>query len=138
MEEKLTDQELARRAKLPKYKELGVDPFGTRYEWKDQIRDIRAKYGELSAEELTEKNIGSDISDIVSMESEKTFSSIGHILRLGGNTDGETARHVNTDVLLRKGVGKIALNGNGSEIKEGIALENRPNERGAAVDTACR
>ena len=70
------------------------------------------------------------------MESEETLSGIGHILRLGGNTDGEAARHVNTDVLLRKGIGKIALNGNRSEIKEGIALENRPNERGSAVDTA--
>lgn len=57
MEEKLNDQEQVRLDKLPKYEELGVDPFGTRYEWKDQIRDIRAKYGELSAEELTEKNI---------------------------------------------------------------------------------
>ena len=57
MEEKLTDQEQARLDKLPKYEELGVDPFGKRYEWKDQIRDIRAKYGELSGEDLTEKAI---------------------------------------------------------------------------------
>ena len=53
MEEKLTDQEEARRAKLPQYKALGVDPFGQRYDWKDQIRDLRAKYGERSAEELS-------------------------------------------------------------------------------------
>ena len=45
MEEKLTDQEEARRAKLPQYKALVVDPFGQRYDWKDQIRDLRAKYG---------------------------------------------------------------------------------------------
>lgn len=62
MEEKLTDQEEARRAKLAKYAELGVDPFGSRYEWKDQIKDIRAKYGELSADELTEKAIEVDIA----------------------------------------------------------------------------
>ena len=62
MEEKLNDQEQVRLDKLPKYEELGVDPFGTRYEWKDQIRDIRAKYGELSAEELTEKNIEVDVA----------------------------------------------------------------------------
>lgn len=35
MEEKLTDQEEARRAKLSKYEALGVNPFGSRYEWKD-------------------------------------------------------------------------------------------------------
>lgn len=55
MEEKLTDQEQARHQKLAKYEELGVDPFGSRYEWKDQIRDIRKNYGSLTAEELEEK-----------------------------------------------------------------------------------
>ena len=57
MEEKLTDQELARRAKLPKYKELGVDPFGQKYDWKNQIRDIRKEYGEVEAEELSSKEV---------------------------------------------------------------------------------
>ena len=57
IEEKLTDQEKARIDKLPRYRELGVDPFGSRYDWKDQIRDLRANYGELSAEELKEKAI---------------------------------------------------------------------------------
>lgn len=52
MDEQLNDQEQARREKLAKYEELGVDPFGKRYDWKDQIRDIRKKYGSLSAEEL--------------------------------------------------------------------------------------
>ena len=56
-EEKLNDQELARRAKLPRYEELGVDAFGSRYEWKDSIKDLRAKYGSLTEEELAEKQI---------------------------------------------------------------------------------
>ena len=51
-ETKLSDQEEARRAKLPKYEELGVDPFGSRYEWKDRICDIRAAFAEKTAEEL--------------------------------------------------------------------------------------
>lgn len=55
MEEKLTDQEQARHQKLAKYEELGVDPFGSRYDWKDQIRDIRKNYGSLTVEELEEK-----------------------------------------------------------------------------------
>ena len=62
MEEKLTDQELARRAKLPKYKELGVDPFGQKYDWKNQIRDIRKEYGEVEAEELSSKEVRVDIA----------------------------------------------------------------------------
>jgi lysyl-tRNA synthetase class 2 len=56
-EEKLSDQEAVRQGKLEKYKELGVDPFGFRYEWKDQIKDIRAKYGKLTAEELAAQPI---------------------------------------------------------------------------------
>ena len=62
MEEKLTDQELARRAKLPKYKELGVDPFGQKYDWKNQIRDIRKEYGEVEAEDLSSKEVHVDIA----------------------------------------------------------------------------
>ena len=62
MEERLTDQEQARFDKLPKYEELGVDPFGKRYDWKDRICDIRSKYGELSAEELTEKAVEVDVA----------------------------------------------------------------------------
>ncbi len=56
-EEKIGDQEAARQAKLAKYRELGVDPFGSRYEWKDQIRDIRAQYGHLTGEELLAKAV---------------------------------------------------------------------------------
>lgn len=62
MEEKLTDQEQARRAKLPRYEELGIDPFGSRYDWKDRICDLREKYGELTPEELESKKIEVDIA----------------------------------------------------------------------------
>ncbi len=62
MEEKLTDQEQARVDKLPRYKELGVDPFGSRYDWKDQIRDIRRDYGDLDAETLSAKAIEVDVA----------------------------------------------------------------------------
>lgn len=57
MEEKLTDQEQARVDKLPRYEELGVDPFGKRYDWTDRICDVRAKYGNEEAEALSEKAI---------------------------------------------------------------------------------
>ena len=57
MEEKMNDQELARFNKIERYKELGIDPFGCKYDWKDKVADIRAKYGELSEEELQGKEI---------------------------------------------------------------------------------
>ena len=56
-EEKLNDQEEARHAKLEKYKELGVDPFGARFDWKDRIIDIREKYGKYTPEALAEKPV---------------------------------------------------------------------------------
>ena len=52
MEQKLSDQEQVRRDKLPKYKELGVDPFGSRYDWEDRIIDLRKKAEGKTAEEL--------------------------------------------------------------------------------------
>ncbi len=55
--EKISDQEAARLAKLPKYEELGVDPFGSRYDWKDQIKDIRANHAGKSAEQLEQEAI---------------------------------------------------------------------------------
>lgn len=62
MDETLTDQEQFRIAKLEKYKELGVAPFGKRYDWKDQIRDIREKYGDLPAEDFESLNAEVDIA----------------------------------------------------------------------------
>ena len=61
MEEKLNDQEQVRFDKLEKYRELGVEPFGKRYDFTDSIRDARAKYGECTAEELQEKHIVVDV-----------------------------------------------------------------------------
>ena len=42
MAEKLSDQELARRAKLDKYKELGLDPFGQAFEQKDHSLEVKS------------------------------------------------------------------------------------------------
>ena len=44
--ENLTEQEIVRRGKLEKYKELGIDPFGQRYEQKNhsqQVKDLANK-----------------------------------------------------------------------------------------------
>ena len=62
MEEKLTDQEQVRFDKLAKYRELGVEPFGKRYDFTDSIKDIRAKYEDCSAEDLQEKKVVVDVA----------------------------------------------------------------------------
>ena len=62
MEEKMTDQEQARFDKLARYQEMGIDPFGQRYDWKDRICDVRAKYADMEAEELAAKNVEVDVA----------------------------------------------------------------------------
>ena len=54
MEEKLTDQELARRAKLEKYVEMGIDPYGQKFERTDTSKSIHEKCDAKSDEELNE------------------------------------------------------------------------------------
>ena len=54
MEEKLTDQELARRQKVEKLKELGLDPFGQAYERTHYSLDIREAVSGKSNEEVEE------------------------------------------------------------------------------------
>ena len=52
MEEKLTDQERARRDKLARYEEMGVDPFGHKFERSHFISDIRKVCEGKTNEEL--------------------------------------------------------------------------------------
>ena len=53
----LSEQEIVRRNKLEKYKELGLDPFGSAYMQKDKSSDIKKKYEGYSHEELEEMNV---------------------------------------------------------------------------------
>lgn len=66
MEEKLSEQEIIRRGKLDKLKELGLDPFGQRFEQKNhsqevkdiankEIEDFKANNKDLDDEALKEK-----------------------------------------------------------------------------------
>jgi lysyl-tRNA synthetase class 2 len=50
--EQLTDQELARRAKLPKYEEMGVAPFGHKFVTNASSKSVREKYAEMTEEQL--------------------------------------------------------------------------------------
>ena len=52
MEEKLNDQELVRRQKLEKLKEMGVDPYGERFDRTDDSKTCREKIKDKTNEEL--------------------------------------------------------------------------------------
>ena len=56
-DEKMLDQVVARRAKLERYRELGVDPFGQRFEVDAHASDLTKKYANLNPEEVTEDHV---------------------------------------------------------------------------------
>lgn len=57
MEVKLSEQEIIRREKLQKYKELGLDPFGQKYDVTHKSAVIKNTYKDATHEELEEKAI---------------------------------------------------------------------------------
>ncbi len=55
-EEKLTDQEQARRAKLPRYEALGVSPFGHKFIRNTSTKEVKEKYDKFTHEDLETNN----------------------------------------------------------------------------------
>ena len=53
----LNDQEQARREKLDKYRELGVDPFGKAYKVSHHVKDIRALCSKKTSKSLDKMNL---------------------------------------------------------------------------------
>ena len=53
----LTEQEAIRRAKLEKYIEKGIDPFGSKYDRDSWSEDLKLQYTGLTHEEVEEKNV---------------------------------------------------------------------------------
>ncbi|MDD2208442.1 MAG: lysine--tRNA ligase [Bacilli bacterium] len=52
----LTDQEEVRREKMDVLRKKGINPFGQRFEIKNNSKDLREVFGSFSKEELEEKN----------------------------------------------------------------------------------
>ena len=53
----LTEQEIVRRDKLPRFKELGIDPFGQRFDRTDFALNIKEKYKDIEHDELVNMDI---------------------------------------------------------------------------------
>ena len=51
-----TEQELVRREKAKRIKELGMDPFGQRFDRTDFAEDIKQKYGEIDHDDFESRN----------------------------------------------------------------------------------
>ena len=62
MEERLSDQELVRRQKVEKLKELGIDPFGEAYKRSHHSLDIRSLVEGKTSEEVEALNLNVSIA----------------------------------------------------------------------------
>ena len=52
MEREFSEQELVRREKLSKIVDLGIDPFGQRFDRDSFASDIAEKYGDIEHDEF--------------------------------------------------------------------------------------
>lgn len=57
MERKLTDQELTRREKMNRIKDMNLDPFGHRFDRTNNSAEIKEKYGSIEHDELENMDI---------------------------------------------------------------------------------
>lgn len=80
MEIKLTDQEIIRREKITKLQELGVNPFGQKFEVLNNSKDLLEKYNEFSKEELEEKQIFVQLAGRVVLNRNQGKAGFMHIL----------------------------------------------------------
>ena len=83
-QEELNDQLLVRREKLAKLRELGMDPFGGKFERTNQSSELFEQYGEVSKEELSEKNISVTIAGRIMTKRGKGKAGFTHIQDLSG------------------------------------------------------
>lgn len=91
MEIKLTDQEIARRDKLEKYRTLGVDPFGEKFVRSDNAKSLHEKCDNLSDEELNDKNIVAAIAGRIISLRKMGKASFLTIKDLSGKMQGYVA-----------------------------------------------
>lgn len=94
-ERKFTDQELVRREKVKELREKGIDPFGQRYDITDYTSDIRSKYGDMTKEELEEKQVVTKIAGRIMSKRRKGKMCFMHIL----DRDGQIQILIRKDVV---------------------------------------
>ncbi|MGG0185980.1 lysine--tRNA ligase [Bacillus rhizoplanae] len=82
--EELNDQLLVRREKLHNLREQGMDPFGKRFERTHSTKELFSLYGELSKEELEEKDIPVSIAGRIMTKRGKGKAGFAHIQDLHG------------------------------------------------------
>jgi lysyl-tRNA synthetase, class II len=82
--EELNDQLLVRREKLKKLQEMGVDPFGKRFERTHKAQELLDLYGDLSKEELEERQIQVAVAGRIMTKRGKGKAGFAHIQDVTG------------------------------------------------------
>ncbi len=82
--EELNDQLIVRREKLHTLREMGVDPFGKRFERTHSTRELIDLYDEFTKEQLHEKEISVTIAGRIMTKRGKGKAGFTHILDLTG------------------------------------------------------
>ena len=75
----ITEQEQVRRDKMENLRTNGIDPFGSRFDFSDNTKDLSEKYESKSKEELTEMNIPVKIAGRIMTKRGKGKAGFAHI-----------------------------------------------------------
>ena len=84
MSTEMNDQLQVRRDKMDELRQGGIDPFGQRYNRTHLSGEIFAQYGELSKEELEEKNVEVSIAGRIMTKRGKGKAGFAHIKDING------------------------------------------------------
>ncbi|WEV61054.1 lysine--tRNA ligase [Streptococcaceae bacterium ESL0729] len=79
IKEELNDQMLVRREKMEGLREAGLDPFGQRFDRTHLSGDLHAEFGELTKEELNEKNLTATVAGRLMTKRGKGKVSFAHL-----------------------------------------------------------
>ncbi len=74
-----SEQELVRRGKVEKLRELGIDPFGQKYDVTTNSKEIKDNYGKLTKEELEKLNLKVTIAGRIMTKRGKGKAGFMHI-----------------------------------------------------------
>lgn len=95
LKSKYSEQELIRIAKLKDLEELGVDPFGCRFDVDSYSETLKEKYAEVSKEELAEQNIEVSIAGRIMTKRGKGKAGFMHVQ----DNDGQIQIYLRQDML---------------------------------------
>ncbi|NMD72218.1 lysine--tRNA ligase [Bacillus sp. DNRA2] len=83
-QEELNDQLRVRREKMNHLREIGIDPFGKRFERSNNSQELVNLYGELEKEELEQQNVSVSIAGRIMTKRGKGKAGFAHIQDLTG------------------------------------------------------